>query len=682
MKEGIHPKYFDVEARCACGATWKTRSTKQELHLEICSNCHPFFTRLVEADRHPGPRVQRFTKKFGAQTVESRKQKAAKAQEADVGVRVAFRPPRASRAPRSAAPASSPSSGLTRAPAEGNVRPRRHSDGAHHSPGSSSDSREPCSPRRSLATGISASGRASRSRAPRLSRRCSGMTGRPLPSKRPFRSATVAPWGDGLRRAGHRQNHAQRVDAPGPEARQPGRESRRGGPFCRGFARPCSKGLPAAPTKLTESSRAGTRNVCPARRPVSSMPQFFNPEQVSDIAGICISVRPWPGRHSGPAGRAPPRGLRLPSRPVAHRPSDGLCGRCAGVRSPFRRAFFATTSPFNGGSDLVVAGRAPIHAAPNYLRNVKDPIVYDDAPEGRGMRFAARARILRTDGRIDRGPSSLSVQRRAGGSRGRRRGRPACRLRPGAGARAPTRCRRRWPGWTRWVAAPSRRSRTRTSADYRRALRPRRPGSRPTPRDEDPHRPAVARLRAGRGRPRPGSTLLPVRPLPARQRSRPGGPAVNLQGIWNPHLRPPWSSNYTVNINTEMNYWPADTTNLAERHEPLLRFIGDLAKTGAVTARHFYGCRRLVRPPQHRHLGPHQSGWRLRWRQPRLGNWPMAGVWLSRISGSTSPSAGREWLRATGYPLMKGAAEFALDWWSKARTDLVRRRRPRPSTPS
>ena len=71
--------------------------------------------------------------------------------------------------------------------------------------------------------------------------------------------------------------------------------------------------------------------------------------------------------------------------------------------------------------------------------------------------------------------------------------------------------------------------------------------------------------------------------------SRPGGPALNLQGIWNPHMRPPWSSNYTVNINTEMNYWPAETTNLAECHQPLLRFIGDLAKTGAVTARHFYG---------------------------------------------------------------------------------------------
>jgi large subunit ribosomal protein L31 len=68
VKQGIHPKYHEVEARCACGATWRTRSTKPELHLEICSNCHPFFTgrqKIVDAEG----RVERFTKKFGAQTV-------------------------------------------------------------------------------------------------------------------------------------------------------------------------------------------------------------------------------------------------------------------------------------------------------------------------------------------------------------------------------------------------------------------------------------------------------------------------------------------------------------------------------------------------------------------------------------------------------------------------------------
>jgi large subunit ribosomal protein L31 len=80
VKEGIHPKYNEVEVRCACGNTFKTRSTKPELHLEICSACHPFFTgrqKLIDTEG----RVERFTKKFGAQTAEQRKtaEKAAKA---------------------------------------------------------------------------------------------------------------------------------------------------------------------------------------------------------------------------------------------------------------------------------------------------------------------------------------------------------------------------------------------------------------------------------------------------------------------------------------------------------------------------------------------------------------------------------------------------------------------------
>jgi large subunit ribosomal protein L31 len=83
VKPAIHPKYFDVEVRCACGNTFKTRSTKPELHLEICNACHPFFTgrqKLIDTEG----RVERFTKRFGAQTAEARKQatKAVKAAKA------------------------------------------------------------------------------------------------------------------------------------------------------------------------------------------------------------------------------------------------------------------------------------------------------------------------------------------------------------------------------------------------------------------------------------------------------------------------------------------------------------------------------------------------------------------------------------------------------------------------
>ncbi|MCE2539238.1 MAG: 50S ribosomal protein L31 [Acidobacteria bacterium] len=72
MRADIHPQYHEVDVRCACGATWKTRSTKKELHLEICSSCHPFFTgrqKLVDTEG----RVERFMKKYGKVTVEGRR---------------------------------------------------------------------------------------------------------------------------------------------------------------------------------------------------------------------------------------------------------------------------------------------------------------------------------------------------------------------------------------------------------------------------------------------------------------------------------------------------------------------------------------------------------------------------------------------------------------------------------
>ena len=81
VKAGIHPKYEEVEVRCACGNTFKTRSTKPELHLEICSACHPFFTgrqKLIDTEG----RVERFTKKFGAQTSAQRKTAATAAKAA------------------------------------------------------------------------------------------------------------------------------------------------------------------------------------------------------------------------------------------------------------------------------------------------------------------------------------------------------------------------------------------------------------------------------------------------------------------------------------------------------------------------------------------------------------------------------------------------------------------------
>ena len=82
--------------------------------------------------------------------------------------------------------------------------------------------------------------------------------------------------------------------------------------------------------------------------------------------------------------------------------------------------------------------------------------------------------------------------------------------------------------------------------------------------------------------------------------SRPGGQPANLQGLWNDSMNPPWGSKYTININTEMNYWPAEPTNLGECVEPLVAMVMDLTETGARTAKTMLRRRRLGHPSQYR----------------------------------------------------------------------------------
>lgn len=145
--------------------------------------------------------------------------------------------------------------------------------------------------------------------------------------------------------------------------------------------------------------------------------------------------------------------------------------------------------------------------------------------------------------------------------------------------------------------------------------------------------------------------------------SRPGGPPANLQGIWNKELRAPWSSNYTININTQMNYWPAEVTNLSEMHEPLLDFIQNLSKTGKVTATEFYGAKGWV--AHHNSdiwalsnaVGDRGDG------DPLWANWPMGGNWLCRhLYEHYLYTGDKQFLAQKAYPVMKGAAEFSLSW--------------------
>jgi alpha-L-fucosidase 2 len=138
--------------------------------------------------------------------------------------------------------------------------------------------------------------------------------------------------------------------------------------------------------------------------------------------------------------------------------------------------------------------------------------------------------------------------------------------------------------------------------------------------------------------------------------SRPGSQPANLQGIWNDSLSPPWGSKYTININTEMNYWPALSANLAETMDPLTALVDDLSVTGARTAREMYGA----------------GGWVVHhntdlWRAtapidgPQWGLWPTGGAWLSvALWDRYEYTRDLAYLRKI-YPLLKGSAQFFLD---------------------
>lgn len=138
--------------------------------------------------------------------------------------------------------------------------------------------------------------------------------------------------------------------------------------------------------------------------------------------------------------------------------------------------------------------------------------------------------------------------------------------------------------------------------------------------------------------------------------SRVGGQPANLQGIWNEEILPPWGSKYTVNINLEMNYWPAEVCNLTECTPPLFAFIRDLSETGARTARSYYDC----------------DGWVVHhntdlWRgtapvdAARYGMWPVGGAWLCHHLWEHYAFTGdKEFLRQY-YPVVRGAAQFLLE---------------------
>jgi alpha-L-fucosidase 2 len=327
-----------------------------------------------------------------------------------------------------------------------------------------------------------------------------------------------------------------------------------------------------------------------------------------------------------------------------------------GMDSPIPAKTVATPD-----SRLELSGKAPSHVVPDYWGS-KEPVVYDEA-EGKGMRFGAGAKVIPEGGSVQ----AVDNQLRIAGAKAitvvvvAETGYEGYDRDPdGSESMIGEACRNRLSKVAQQSYAALR---TRHIADHQ-ALFQR--VSIELPRTgESGELDTGERLLAFEKNPDPDLVALYFqygRYLLIAS-SRPGTQPANLQGIWNEKVRPPWSSNWTVNINTQMNYWPAETCNLAECADPLFSLIEGLRRNGAKTAQINYGCKGWV--SHHnvdlwRQTGPvgdfgHGS--------PTWANWPMSGPWLcSHLWEHYAFSGDEEFLRDKAYPLMKSCAEFCLDW--------------------
>ncbi len=316
--------------------------------------------------------------------------------------------------------------------------------------------------------------------------------------------------------------------------------------------------------------------------------------------------------------------------------------------SPVRSQSAAT------GDDLRLTGKAPAHVDPNYFRSA-NPIVYDDE-EGNGMRFECRVRAIHEGGKLVADGSSLAIE-----------GADAVTLYIAAatGYRGydqmpdgPVDCR---PVLERVATKSYAQIRAEHIADHQRLFRrvsiDLGKGRTNLPTDErlkayqsSPDDPALLALYFQYGR------YLLI------SSSRPGSQPANLQGIWNDQVRPPWSSNWTANMNVQMNYWPAETCNLSECHEPLFDLIEGLSVTGAQTAKENYGASGWVSHHnvdlwrQSAPVGNYGGG------DPKWANWPMSGPWFCAHLWEHYLFTEDKKFLERAYPVMKGAAEFCVDW--------------------
>jgi alpha-L-fucosidase 2 len=316
-------------------------------------------------------------------------------------------------------------------------------------------------------------------------------------------------------------------------------------------------------------------------------------------------------------------------------------------------------------NEIGLKGKAPAHADPNYIRSA-NPIRQDDSAGCKGMRFELQVKAVSSDGTISTDPNGITVKNATEATvfisaatsfngfdkcpvaEGKDEHKIALQYMDSASALSwKTLLKNHYADYHHYfnrvlfkLASPN---------DNTNAL---------LPTDE-----RLLAYTKGAKDPDLETLYFQYSRYLLISSSRTNGVPANLQGIWNKELRPPWSSNYTTNINVEMNYWPAEEANLSEMHMPFIGFIKNAAVTGSVTAKEFYHARgwavhhnsdiwALSNP-----VGDKGQG------DPTWANWTMGSPWLSQhLWWHYQFTKDKKYLKEVAYPLMKGAAEFCFDW--------------------
>lgn len=335
----------------------------------------------------------------------------------------------------------------------------------------------------------------------------------------------------------------------------------------------------------------------------------------------------------------------------------------ASANTPLRNAITADKNT------LMVKGKAPAHVDPSYYnRKDRNPIIYEDTTGCNGMRFDYRIRVQSTDGQVKSDTSGIHISGaseavlilsaatsfngfdRCPDKDGKDEGAIVANLLSQAKGKTFDQLKQKHIGDYRKFFS-------RVSFDLA------------DENTEASKRPSDERLKAytnGTKDPSLETLYFQFGRYLLISSSRPGGPPANLQGIWNKEMRAPWSSNYTININTQMNYWPSEVVNLSELGSPLFDFIKNLSVTGTQTALEFYHAKGWV--AHHNSeiwatsnpVGDRGAG------DPVWANWYMGGNWLTRHLWEHYLYTGdKKFLSKNAYPLMKSATLFTLDWLVK-----------------